>query len=204
MKRWRGFTLLEVLVAVAIFAVIGVAAHALLQQALAAQAASEKQGEKLAEWQRAMWRMEQDFSQIAWRKTRDPFGEPVPYVRGLGSTDAETTFIEFTRTGWRNPAGLPRSQLEHVVYQVQDGVLWRLSWLYPDRAREEADFKRALLHHVKGFKVRFMDDTNQWRNDWANAAGASDVPPPRAVAIDLEFDSGEKIHRLFVISEGSL
>ncbi len=197
----RGFTLVEMLVAVAIFAIISVVAYRLLDEALAAARQLELHSDQLARWQRAIWKLESDISQMTFRRTRNAFGDQEPWVRGESGNDDSSGFLEFTRAGWANPANLPRSDLEHIIYQLKDGTLWRLSWFYPDRARAEADLKRPMFSNVHRWTIKFLDVEGQWRMKWAPVVGDEPDQLPRAIALDFELDDGRHLKRVFPLGE---
>src|SRR3990167_3324124 len=107
MKAVRGFTLIEILVAVLIFAMIGVAAFSTLRAAQDAQTTLRERGERFLKLQRAVTTFSRDYQQLAFRRVRDSYGDRLPLVQGV--SDDTDTWIAFTRSGWRNPAQLPRS-----------------------------------------------------------------------------------------------
>ncbi|PIP81201.1 MAG: type II secretion system protein GspJ [Gammaproteobacteria bacterium CG22_combo_CG10-13_8_21_14_all_40_8] len=196
-KTYDGFTLIEIMVAVGIFTLIYIAATQLLTEAQKNATAIELSSERTADLQRAMLRFEQDIEQLAYRPTRNQFGDTVPVFRGESGSDDSSGFIEFTRSGWSNPAGLPRSDLEHLIYKLEKGKLWRLSWLYLDHDHEEADIKRPLLEGITRLNIKFLKDQNEWLEQWGAKGTDQDFEPPRAVSIELEFNQDIKLKRIF-------
>jgi general secretion pathway protein J len=127
----HGFTLLELLVAIAIFAFVGVMALSGYTQ-LAKQ--SEYAGQRLdrvRDVQRAVQLVGQDLAEIEPRPIREPLGEArLPAVLATESVDYR---LQFTRAGWSNTAGLPRPTLQRVGYRVDNEGLWRDHWVVLDR-----------------------------------------------------------------------
>ena len=103
-----GFTLLELLVSITIFAVMSVMAYGGLSSVISNSESSKIALTRLQEVQQTMVNIERDFSQIAKRDIRDEFGSVRAY---LITDDNSDLLIEFTRNGRRNPAGLLRSNM---------------------------------------------------------------------------------------------
>jgi general secretion pathway protein J len=197
----RGFTLLEVLVALAVFAIMATAAYSGLRSVLFTRAAVEKENRRLAAVQLAVFRLEQDIEQTLSRGIRDEYGEPQPALRG-GELLNEALIL--TRAGWDNPLGQPRSNLQRVAYRFGEGQLWRLHWNVLDRGGSVESRELLLLDQVREFRVRFLDQSDAWRNDWPPPAGSgadsnltSDPDTlPRAVEITLTLEDWGAITRL--------
>ncbi len=196
-KAERGFTLVEILIAVAITATIAVSAFAILNQALTTQQNAENNDERLSKFQRAMNRISMDLQQLALRRVRNAYGDPVPVL--IGDKNGEESYLSFTRQGKRNPANLPRTEMERVTYKLSDGKLIREQWVVLDLALEDQVIARELIDDVKRFEVEFY-----FEDDWLDAWPSSDVAGmtnatvyyevPKAVKITLEFeDLGEII-----------
>ncbi len=193
----QGFTLIEIIVAMVIFALIGLGSYALLSNSMNIADLVELKGDRLAELQRAELRMEQDIEQLAFRPTRNEFGDRIPLLRGESGYSDSSGYLEFTRSGWANPAALPRSDLEHVLYKLEDGTLWRLSWYYLDRADEKADLKRPLLTGVTKLTLGFLADKDLWRDNWNTANSDAINSIPRAISVEIELVEDVKLKRIF-------
>lgn len=192
----RGFTLLELLVALAIFAVLGVIAYGGLDVILDAKSRVETRTEQLGKLQMLFIVMGRDIEQALDRGVRDNYGDPVASMLG---TDAA---LEFTRAGWRNPTGLKRSHLQRVAYAVSNNTLRRASWDVLDRAQDSEAHDTALLGDVTGFGIRYLDGAGEWRFDWPPPGEAAAQPPlPRAIEISLDVTGWGRIVRLFRVAD---
>lgn len=188
----RGFTLLELLVALAIFAVLGVAAYAGLDVVLDAKDRIETKSDQLGRLQMLFVVMGRDLEQATDRGVRDNYGDPLPALFG------NDTALEFTRGGWRNPAGLRRSQLQRVAYGLTDDSLTRATWDVLDRAQDSEPRTTSLLGEVTALEIRYLDSAGEWRSDWPPTGGAVTAAPlPRAVEVTLEVTGWGRIMRLF-------
>lgn len=159
--RGRGFTLVEVLIAVGIFALIGIVSAALLGRIIEARALTEARADRLSTVQTAMQRLERDILQWQSRAIRDRFGDAQPALQ-LRS-DGE---LEFTTGGWSNPLDLPRSELQRVVWTLgNSGGLVRRFWSVLDRAQDSEPREQQVLGSVEGFSITLIDvDGGSWRN----------------------------------------
>jgi len=194
----RGFTLIELLVALLIFAIFAAIAYGGLDQVLTAKARTTRAAERLSDLQTAYTWIARDIEQAVDRPIRDAYGDPAEAVIGGG------TSLELTRAGWRNPAGLTRSNLQRVAYTLEDGQLQRRYWRVLDRAPDSEAHETELLEGVQEMELRFLDEQGQWQPTWpvTNAAGNT-VPMPRAVEVSLEIEDWGRITRLFRVPDGA-
>lgn len=135
--RQLGFTLMEMLVALAVFAVLGVISATLMSQMLTNEERMGQRSERLGEVQRAMSILKRDLMQITNRPVRDMLGDPLPAV-----VIDSNGLIEFSRLGWRNPLRSPRSELQRVAYRMHDGNLLRTYWSVLDRSQDTEPRRR--------------------------------------------------------------
>lgn len=160
-SKWgRGFTLLELLIALAIFSLIAVLAYSGLVSVLRVDAQVAQVTQQLTRLQLTFQRLQQDITQLVHRPIRNEYGDSMPAIQ------ATTQQLEFTRAGWRNPLQQARSQLQRVNYVVEKQTLWRSYWQVLDRTRDSQPQRSALLTEVTGFKLRFLDEQLAWHDEW--------------------------------------
>ena len=196
----QGFTLLELLVAVAVFAILSAMAYGGLRNVIDNSRQTEASMERLQQVQLAMLKLSRDFTQLAQRTIRDEYGNTRGYL--LAGEDSDI-FIEFSRAGRRNPAEMLRSHLQRVAYKLEDNTLYRLHWPHLDRTQEMEPYENALLDDVENASVRFLDDNNEWHNDWPplDAPGPDDVSAViTAVEFTLELQDWGELVRLYPVS----
>ena len=110
MNKQSGFTLLELVIALAIFALLGLASGRLFDTVVRAQQATTSHEQDLRRLQRAVGVIERDVLQLA------------SAVIVLGPTT-----LQLQRGNWRNPQDLPRSERQQVIYRLDNQMLWRES-----------------------------------------------------------------------------
>jgi general secretion pathway protein J len=190
-RKGRGFTLLEVLVAVAIFAVMGVMAYGGLQAVLTQREIAKENADRFREVQFAVQQLSQDLHQLQPRPVRDELGEG---ARGALQSDPRQPYpLEFSRGGWSNPLGQPRAAVQRVAYRLEDDKLLRLHWLVPDHTLGEEPIERELLSGVREFRLRFFLGGQGWAEEWPPGLGSDDpalLPQAVEFIVDLE-DFGE-------------
>lgn len=156
----KGFTLLELLVALAIFAIIAVMAYSGLNTILTAHLQTDQHAAQLARLQMAFTWLGRDIEQYVGRTIRDQYGDRQPALQG------NLFQIEFTRAGWRNPAQQQRSSLQRVAYFVENKILWRSYWRMLDRAQDARPLKIDLLDSVDDIQLRYLDKSLRWYEEW--------------------------------------
>ena len=121
----RGFTLVELLVAIFIAVLMFAMGYAAINQGLMSHDSLKDQQAHLLQLQTAMRLLEQDFVQAAPRPVRQAVGdEPAQYAM-LGGAPGTQPVVALTRDGWSNPAGLQRPGLQRVAYFLENNTLRR-------------------------------------------------------------------------------
>ena len=194
--RRRGFTLIEVLVAVSIFALLMLAAYGSINALLRTRDGLAEQNGRLRALQFAVGMMERDLRAVIARPVREGYGEREPAL--IGARDA----IAFTRAGAANPLALERARIERVGYAWRDGTLGRAGFAVLDRTPATAPLVRDLIADVRRIGFRYFDG-EQWREQWppANISPTPLRALPRAVEFSLETVDYGLITRLVDLPE---
>ncbi len=201
LHREAGFTLLELLIALAIFAILSTLAYGSLRSALLNRDQSQQRTEQLARLQMAFLFISRDLGQVVNRPIRNTYGDTQLAL----FTPQQTYRLEFTRSGWNNPARTRRSTLQRVAYAIEDGELIRYSWRMLDRTDEKPTLSQSLLDGVEEFELRFLDNKNKWNKEWPvlNSDDNKQPPPlPVAIEVTLELQEWGRIRRLFRLPAG--
>lgn len=190
-----GFTLVEVLVALMIFAILASAGVALLSFSVRAQAASGRKLDDLAALDRTLAILAADLAQAQARPTRDDGGAPLPAF--VGEAGGETQpLLRFVRGGWTNLDAEPRPGAQKVAYRLNGATLERLSWPRLDGA--EALPPAPLLDHVRRIALRY-----RFRGAWsARWDGGGGIALPQALELRVLRDTGVDYRQLFLVGSG--
>lgn len=189
MNRQAGLTLLEVLIAAALMAVVGLIGAGLLGAVLSGRDAVEAGLQRMEGLDRTRTLFRDDIGQIIARPARNAEGLPSSLVfagdvEGVepwgGLIDRrERVILAFTRRGWANPGrARPRSSLQYVEYVLAGEQLIRRSWDYPDRAPQTRERSRVLARGVSQVELDFLYGVS-WRDSaavLADQAGATAMP----------------------------
>lgn len=211
-RSGTGFTLVEVLIAMAITVFVGMVAYTSVSGVLASVATLEGSADRSYEVNRAWMIISRDLRQFVPRPVRDEFGEAEPAMVG---GEVARFPLSFTRTGWHNPAGHPRSHLQRVNYRLEDEGLWRDSYFVLDRSGDTEPESALLLEGVESLQVVFLGslerlqtqtgstavDTRDWLDNWVPETGLADGSLPAPVALEIRLrlvDMGE-MHRLYAL-----
>jgi general secretion pathway protein J len=195
----RGFTLLELLIAISVFAIMAVMAYGGLSNVISNSEQSEKAMQRLQRVQLAVLKISRDINQLSKRNIRDEYGNSTNYIMTGRNQD---TIIEFSRGGRPNPAELLRSHLQRVAYKLEDNTLKRLDWKQLDRAQNSEPHVVTLLDDVESVELRYLDSNNNWNQEWPplNTPGNSGL---QLVAIEFKLvlkDWGELVRLYRVVS----
>jgi len=223
--RQRGFTLLEMLVALAIAAAIAAMAY---QSLVAASNGAERSRQIMArinEMDRAWQIIGADLRHLlAPERLNDGRVRFVLRAREPDSGEAEQPLLRFSRRNWLNPLERQRSDLQRVVYRLEDGTLWRDFQPLRNRPFEEFEFEQRalnqeLLQSVESVELRFLSArqveqagesalegdnyTRNWAEAWPepNRAGVDpEAGLPLAILIRIETEALGVSERLFDIA----
>jgi general secretion pathway protein J len=194
-NKHKGYTLIEVIIALAIFAILGTISVGLLGRSFDTSARLKAKIDPLAELQLAVARMDRDIAQIV--------------ERGSSSFVGQTNYAEFVRGGLVIP---DESEVKSTLKRVAllcggDAELIRKTWtrvapLNPDDFQEQ-----ALMHHIESCEFSYLDKDSTWVSEWpmAPTEASTDKPPPlpRAIKLNLTLKNFGSIPLLFVIPGGA-
>lgn len=197
-QKSAGFTLLEVIIAIAIFSFLALGANALLVTVIDSNDISSERALELENLQRAMIVMERDFLQMQNRIPRTQGIQNQLVITG-GEFDFESDAygVGFVRGGWQNPQlRLKRSHLQNVAYRLQEGRLERLHTNYVDAVIGTEPKVRVLLQGISDFKVEVLKQVSR-EFKWSESI--EDTELPAAIAITIKTDTYGEIRRVFKV-----
>ena len=199
--RQRGFTLLEVLVAIAVFAMLSLSAYQVMNGVQRSELLSREHNDRLQEIQRAMVMMDNDFRQVVARRVRLQ-GEEATDKLLLSREyllDSASHGIMFTRAGWQNPQQMfPRGENVRVGYRITEDTLERIWFRYPDTVVGTEPLVRPILTGVTKLEFRFYSD-QKWLEEWNK-----DAALPEGILIRMTLEDFGEIERVYMLPTSAL
>ncbi len=180
-SRDAGFTLLELLVAMLVFAVLSVMTYGGLRNVMNTDRRSEATSRRLADLEMTFMFIGRDLAQAVDRTARDSLGTPMPAFMGDSMTMAFTCYA-----GGDGAVG-------RVEYFLRAGSLRRGRWPVLDATQETELQHSELLGGVTALQVRYL--ASQWAETWPAPNVTTTLP--RAVEITLKLEEGTEFRRLF-------
>ena len=195
--RSSGFTLLEMIVAVAIFAVMAAIAYTGLNQTIKVGNQVSESNLRLSELQFALSYFSRDWLQVSSRKVRNQYGDEENNIIIADNS------VSFTRGGWTNILQRKRSNLQRVQYLLVDNKLVRRHWLSLDQGIGEEPLESVLLHNVNALEVHFVDASEKAIDTWPDDL-VRDERQPIALKIGVDISRLGKTWRYLEIPNGVL
>lgn len=195
--RTRGFTLVELLVALAIFAVMAVAAYRGLSVMLDARARIEQENQKWRGMALFFARLENDLGAVLERPVRGAADLPLPALSGkVLAVAPDEAQLAFTRSGDGGQAGVLAAP-RRVGYRLRGEAVELLTWEVLDQAPRSSPAASPALNGVTQFDLRYLDRNGNWQQQWPPAG--QDGGLPSALEVRLRLNSGEEARRVFAL-----
>lgn len=190
--KTKGFTLVEILIALAIFSILSLMLMTALHNVISSQASAEEKAERLRNTQMALLILNRDLEQLINRPILNKKGgQELAFV-------GDNISFNFTHMGYASfDNNLTRSELQRVQYRVQNQSLWRYTWDNLDLAPTDESHARELLTGVEKIDVQYIDSQGKLHEIWPDKDGSSDLP--RAVQITFNMRNWGTLGQLYVI-----
>jgi general secretion pathway protein J len=196
-----GFTLIELVVAMAIFAMLALAGWTVFDGLMRTRERATAHAEQLSTWQMTYGQLLRDLSQAVPRPIQTSNGVDPALI-------SDGQFIAFTRTGVIDPRVGMAGGLARVRYEIQNGQLVRLSLNQPDQWGVTAPLRQVLLQDVTDWQISLTDqtsttvwppiDNNNTAAATSNSTPAGDVRMPRGVRVSLT-QAGQSLQWQFAL-----
>jgi general secretion pathway protein J len=193
----KGFTLVELLVAVAVFGILSAMAYRALTVVLESRGRIERENRKWREVALLLLRMEQDIASVAPRPVRGAGNLFSPAFVGQVNARPAEAAVMLTRTALADsPGGVEPPR--RVGYRLRDGVVELLTWGELDQAPRSEPRISVALRGVQALDLRYVDQRGEWHANWPPVTDpAAETRIPAGVEASITLASGERVVRLF-------
>ncbi len=186
-----GFTLVEMLIALFIFAIISAGTMSVLTTSLRGKAQMDERILDIQNIETMRALIKSDMSNVILRPARDILGSEALYTLSGGVTD----LMSFTRGGRANPGGLePRSDMQRVTYLFEDGQLIRRHLAHENPAPNTPEFDRVMISGLKSATMKFVGPDTESSQIFVEPYTTS---PVKAVKLNLVFINGDVLEQYF-------
>lgn len=186
-----GFTLVEMLVALLIFAIISAGTLSVLTTSLRGKAQMDERIEDMQNIETMRALIKADMGHVILRPARDILGGAELYTLSGGVTD----LISFTRGGRSNPGGLePRGDMQRVTYLFEQGQLIRRHLAHENPAPNTPEFDRIMLSGLATADMQFVSGTAESSQVFVEPGALTNVT---AVKLELVFENGDALEQYF-------
>ncbi|KXS55269.1 MAG: general secretion pathway protein J [Marinobacter sp. T13-3] len=200
----QGFTLLEVLVAVAITGVIGLGLWQTLHGVMQTRERIETVSTQFEQLRQTFTQLERDVLQVVNRPVRDQYGDFLPAL----TTRVDGYGVQLTRQGWRNPLATRRSNQQRVAWALHGSELVRTDWPVLDQGQTDHGVDAVTLEGVEAFTFEVLDG-GRWRTQWPTdvalaGQGAGERPEfgfPAAVRVHIEHERFGPVTRVWSLPD---
>lgn len=199
MNQLKAYTLIEILIALSVFAILATITSVAMYQAFNTRDQINQQANRLNQLQIALTLIEKDTQQIVDRSILGDEMRTFPALIG------QNRYLEFTRGGIVNPhAQEQRSTLQRVAWICQNKKLIRRSWERLDSTNRKAYHDKVVLVGLEQCQFAYLSHSRQILKEWReNAVQQNQNPEPIPIAVQLTLmtpHEGE-MSLLFVLPE---
>lgn len=189
----KGFTLLEILIALFIFTIVSLLLMNALHNVMNAQSVTERNATRLQHLQLMLLLFSRDIEQAIDRPIWNAEGNEESAFFGSAHQ------LIFTHTGFANPLGtLARSSLQRTSYLWNENALWRKTWDVLDQASSSQPHSRTLITDVEQASFEYLDKNGRFHDHWPLESNKAESLP-RAVKIHLTIANWGSLSQLYVI-----
>ena len=196
-KIARGFTLIELMVAVVIFAIISVVSYRIISSLVTTKQVAGAAQEKWGNLSLTMSNLGNSFNRTIPLLVRDQDGNILPAIYGKpklnGVYDSQ---LELSLSGYVGDEVLGNSPPKRIGYRFYSGSLYLVSWPALNRVVTTQPEIDLLADNVQTFVVTYLYPDSEWRDSWP-PIGGDPASVPKGVKLSFSLKSGESLERVW-------
>ena len=193
----RAFTLIEVLVAIAILGVVALLAYRATAAMTDSEARLAQESERWRSLDMLFARLESDMRQSVPRSSRRGASTEPPWF-AVAADSAANSAVAFTRAGPEFSVE-PGIAGQRIGYRLRDGAIEALYWPQLDNVPNATPATYALARDIDRFRILQLGSNNVWSQQWPPPNAAKTDVLPRAVRIEIGLADGTSIERVIAL-----
>lgn len=185
-QKQSGMTLIELVIAIAITAVVGLISANLLQAMTANNQQIAEHNEKLAYLQRSLRIIQADLDHISLpiRSNKLPEGDDLVTARGSSEPGL---LLEFTRFRSQPSQKPPYEKLERVRYQIIEDTLVRKTQPVGHPVNNSDWYSQTLFSNIRSAEFSFL--FAEWLNEIPDASNS----PLKAIQLAIDHEQWQEL-----------
>lgn len=195
--RQRGFTLLELLVATTVLALLGALGFRGLDSLLESESRLQAESRRWGDLSLFLAQVGEDMAMAAERSGRDGAGRSSPALllrdAARAPTETDDASLALTRLGLGEGAAA-QSAPRRIGYRLREGRLEYLVWPAPDAAPASEPAVYEILDGISELQWQALDFDGRWVPEWPGARAPDTLP--RAVALRMVLAGGGEVSRI--------
>lgn len=191
--HYQGFTLIELMIAITVLAIISTMAYSGLNSILKSHEILSKKQDSFNQLIQIITPLQREFRTIVPRPIHDKYNSVLPALK-LEKTNILS--FSFTHGGIPNPSGLVKSSLQRVDYFFSEKTLTKRIWLTVDNYNTDDHRDEIISTTLNQFKIEVLGFDGVWYSQWPN--NKNDPPDllPKAIKFTVAMPEFGEISRL--------
>jgi len=195
LRYQKGFTLIEMLMALAVLSIVLAIGYGSLSQLLEQQIKLNNNHRQMRDLHVMTQLMEYDFAFASRRSIRNE------YATRLTAFSGQPEHVRLTSSGRRMSKGIRQSRLQHIEYEFKNNTLRRLVWQELDGFRRADATMTTSLVDLKNLQWQFLSSTGVWESTWPASGQARKNTLPHAVQLKMKLSKLPVMQQIFLLPQ---
>lgn len=199
MLKKNGFTLIELMIAIMVFAIISLISYRIIISLLTTKEVVNKYQSKWGEVSQVINKINNSIKNAIPLTIRDEYGIIKPAILGKNKLeDKYDSQLEITISGSIGDDIYGSNPPQRIGFRFIDNKLYLVSWPVLNRVITTTPRFDILLNNVKVFKIEYYYPNREWKDFWPLDINSYNTLPI-GLRITIELFSGEIIFRQWYI-----